>query len=90
MTAPADAPTKPRRSYEMELHLGADSKQRAVDSLREIADMIERGDINGPGGCSGGSSAGWWYTISHDESITHDQWAKALELYLEAQRGQKP
>jgi len=73
---------KPRRSVEMVITIGADSRRELARALRFMAAEIERREINGPNGCSGAPNAGYHYTFSEDPAITHESYFKALDQYL--------
>lgn len=75
------APPVPRRTYELDLKVGADSLDDLIRYLHSLQIELLRGMISS--GVSGGYSAGAVYTLSVDESITHDSWAEANERYVE-------
>lgn len=74
---------KPQRAVTMTLTIGADRRQDMGDALREIADRIESGDINGPTGASGAPSVGYGYEFKASESPTHEEYHAQLRAYLE-------
>lgn len=75
------APPVPRRAYELDLKVGADSLDALIGYLRSFETDLHMGKISN--GASGGYSAGSSYSLSIDESITHDSWAAANDRYVE-------
>jgi hypothetical protein len=66
----------------MTMMIGADSIDDLVGHLKSIIfDVKHRGSR---GSVSGGYSAGGFYEISEDESITHETWGRSLNEYLES------
>jgi hypothetical protein len=86
----ADSKTKPRRRVQISLEIGADSWDHLAASIHCIADDIDRQGKLPPWSVSGGYSSGWHYTVSEDESITHESWAKANDAYVKEIRPDKP
>lgn len=71
----------PRRAYELDLKVGADSLDAMIGYLRSFETDLYMGKISN--GVSGGYSAGSQYTLSIDESITHGSWAEANQRYVD-------
>lgn len=76
-----EAPPVPRRAYELELKVGADSLDDLIGYLRTLETELHMGMISN--GVSGGYSAGAVYSLSVDESITHDSWAAENQRYVD-------
>ena len=80
---------KPKRRYELELRLGADSAKDVIGHLYSLMIDLERHDLeNTPLGIvSGGYSCGFYITIQINRDITHDTWEKELNAYLDSKNG---
>lgn len=74
----------PRRRVLLTLKLDADSWKDMADRLRCLARDIDIEGGMGTAGLSAGYSASYTYEASEDPTITHDSWAAALDVYLEA------
>lgn len=72
----------PRRAVTIDLRMGADTKADLVASLYRLAEMIDRGDIRGPSGCSGGCTSGYSYEFTVADHPTHDEYIAKLNEYL--------
>lgn len=72
--------TDPRRSHELILQIGADTKRDLVNALRQMALEIDMDQLTA--GVSGGYSSGAIYAYQHDPAITHDAYFAALEQKL--------
>lgn len=78
----------PRRAYELDLKVSADSRDDLCGYLHSFVTQLYMDQISN--GASGGYSAGATYSLSVDESITHDSYVAALDDYLDrsARRGE--
>lgn len=74
-------PKTPRRRYQLELNVGADSKEDLIGFLRSFQTELYMDRIST--GVTGGYSSGGHYKLSIDERITHDSWAEDNERYVE-------
>lgn len=75
-----DRPIPPRRAFRLTLDIEADSREELAAAVRSKALEIDMDQLTR--GVYGGYSSGGTYALDVDESITHDSWADALELYL--------
>jgi len=71
---------KPRRRYELQVTVGADTIEYLKHLLEEITGYL-------PGNrpytaVSGGYEGGYVANMQFDENITHESWARELEAYL--------
>lgn len=73
-------PPKPRRAFVLDLKVEADDLDSLLGYLRSFETDLYLNRIST--GVSGGYSAGSQYSLSIDETITHDSWAEALEKYI--------
>lgn len=71
---------RPRRAFEYEINVRADTHAEVVESLREIASNIEENAKYG--GVMGGPSAGWAVTPCGDGVKSHEQYIAELTAYL--------
>lgn len=78
-------PEKPRRTFELRIHIGADDWDTAMRALQDLADHIpahgQACDM-----CSGGPDSGYWVQVIHDPEQTHERYFEQLDVYLEARR----
>lgn len=72
----------PRRAYVLELKVEADTLKDLIGYLRNFETELYAGKVST--GVSGGYSSGAIYSLSVDETITHDSWAEAIEDYVHA------
>lgn len=77
----------PERKVVFLLKVGADDRQSLANALWSIADQIERREINGPTGVSGGYDSGYIYEFREGDGPSHDEYFEQLNAHLEAQRG---
>lgn len=71
----------PRRRVVATITIGADSRMDLEGALETLARSLPHGNS-----ISGGPRYGWVVDVSEDESITHDSYFDALDVYL----GKKP
>ena len=70
---------KPRRCYEIELKLSADSWQDLTDALDNIRrSLIIEGQRERLSTVSGGYNSGYVLTGTRDDSWTHDRYVEAI------------
>lgn len=75
---------KPKRRYELDLHLGADSLESLRGAINSILFDIDRHPVDTPIDIvSGGYDSGYSLKCAVDTSITHDSWYEQLKVYLE-------
>lgn len=79
--------TPPRRAFVLKLELGADTRDDMVKELEQIARRILMDDMTT--GVLGGPTTGYTYSLSVDETITHDDYFCAIEAWNAAPRGEK-
>ena len=77
----SDAPPLARRAYVLDLKVQADTLKDLIDYLRSFETELYMGKITR--GVSGGYSSGAIYGVDVDETITHDGWAEANQLYVD-------
>lgn len=69
--------TLPRRRVVLELKIGADTRERMIEELEEIAAAIRKGEMWGD--CvMGSASAGYTVSATEDKTVTHDTYFAAL------------
>jgi hypothetical protein len=72
--------TGPRRAFELELKIGADSRRDLCDFLTSFVTQLHMDQVTT--GVSGGPSSGGSYSLSVDETITHDSYFAAIDQWL--------
>lgn len=70
---------KPKRTYELQLTIGADTLDDLRSNLRSICIDLERNDITSFSSVSGGYQSNHILTIEHSPTVTHDSYFEALE-----------
>lgn len=79
--------TKPRRAFVLKLEMQADTRDDLVQDLEQFAHQIDREEISV--GVSGSPSGGSIYSLSVDESITHEQYVNAINAYIASLPGEQ-
>jgi len=74
--------SKPHRACRLVLDLEADDRKALADSLYNMADRIERGEMTK--GVSGGYSSGYIYELTESDRPTHAEYMRELNAYLDA------
>ena len=74
----------PARAVRLTLKLDADDTQELANTLRNIANHAERGELTT--GVSGGPCSGYIYELLVDPEITHELYHQKLRAYLEEKR----
>lgn len=72
--------SKPRRSHEFCVWIGADTREEMIGHLFDLARRLERGEVSV--GISGGYGSGSVYAYQHDPSITHDSYFAEIDKHL--------
>lgn len=71
------------RAHTLILKIGADTAKDLADHLRFIASDVERNEITV--GTSGGPSCGYTYSYKTDPSMTHDEYFRQINEWLDEQ-----
>lgn len=81
---------KPRRRYEIELHIGADNLRSVIGTLHSILFDLEQRQEDAPlSQVSGGYDCGYTLDATIDQSITHEIWERNLMDYLDEKKVEK-
>lgn len=85
MGANVEEPKQPHRRIVMRAKIEADTWDDLYGHLHSlVTEMAVNGHKLSKQTISGGYSSGHIIVISEDEGMTHDQWAKDLDAYLDA------
>lgn len=71
----------PRRRIKFKAEIEADSIDDLTDHFRQLAFEISTGSRKS---VCGGYHVGSSYEVDEDESITHESWNKALNVYIKS------
>lgn len=81
---------KPKRRYEVDIHIGADDLKSLKHAIDNISFDLERREEDAPiNMVSGGVDTGYSVNAAVDTSITHDSWYISLEAYLAAMKAEE-
>jgi hypothetical protein len=84
---------KPKRKYELEIRMGADSYE---DMLNDLIDWAQTMKIESPGidystdGVSAGYHSSHSYKIAVTPDMTHERYFEELDAWLDEQKADKP
>ena len=76
----------PRRAYELQLTLGADSRDDLCDALRSIADRIDREQRDAAEITGGSPRVGFHLTITYDPTMTSERFHEELQDWVAKRR----
>lgn len=72
-----EPPAKPRRAWQLELSIGADTREDLVALLESLLfDSLKRGSDSS---VTGGYSSGGYFTVTHAPEWTHDRYFDQLD-----------
>lgn len=91
MGANVEAPKQPHRRIVMRAKFEADTWDDLYGHLHSlVTEMAVNGRKLSKQTISGGYSTSHIIVISEDETMTHDQWARDLDVYLDVNKPQPP
>lgn len=84
MTESTD-PRPPRHTFELDVRLGRNDKAQIVAGLRTLADLIDAA----PAGTREVTSPAYFWSITHDPTMTPVRYDAELTLWMEATRARR-